>query len=54
MEDKIKSYTKKIDELFAENELLKSELSELKKQLNRIDSELRKKKMIIFKLNKII
>ena len=50
MEDKIKSYTKKIDELFAENELLKSQLSESKKKLNRADSELRKKKNDTFQV----
>ena len=44
IEDKIKSYTKKIDELFSENELLKKQLSESKKKFNRVDSELRKKK----------
>ena len=44
IEDKIKSYTKKIDELYSENELLKSQLSESRKKLNRADSELRKKK----------
>ena len=44
IEDKIKSYTKKIDELFSENELLKKQLSESKKKFNRMDSELRKKK----------
>ena len=44
MEDKIKSYTKKIDELYSENELLKSQLSESKKRLNRADSELKRKK----------
>ena len=43
-EDKIKSYTKKIDELLSENELLKQQLSDSKKKLNRVDSELRKKK----------
>lgn len=44
MEDKIKSYTKKIDELYSENELLKKQLSESKTRLNRVDSELRRKK----------
>ena len=44
MEDKIKSYTKKIDELYSENELLKNQLSESKKKLNRVDSELKRKK----------
>ena len=44
MEDKIKSYTKKIDELYSQNELLKSQLSESRKKLNRADSELRRKK----------
>ena len=33
MEDKIKSYTKKIDELYSENELLKNQLSESKKKI---------------------
>ena len=43
IEDKIKTYTKKIDELFSENELLKCQLSESKKKLSRVDSELKRK-----------
>ena len=51
-EDKIKSYTKKIDELYSENESLKKQLSESKRKLNRVDSELRKKKNDIINAEK--
>ena len=43
-EDKIKSYTKKIDELYSQNEYLKHQLNEYKNKYNKIDSELKKKK----------
>ena len=43
-EDKIKSYTKKIDELFSQNQYLKLQLNEYKNKFNRADSELKKKK----------
>ena len=43
-EDKIKSYTKKIDELYSKNEYLKHQLNEYKNKYNKIDSELKKKK----------
>ena len=43
-EDKIKSYTKKIDELYSQNEYLKHQLNEYKNKYNRIDNELKKKK----------
>ena len=51
-EDKIKTYTKKIDELYSENESLKKQLSESKRKLNRVDSELRKKKNDIINAEK--
>ena len=43
-EDKIKSYTKKIDELYSQNEYLKHQLNEYKNKYNKVDSELKKKK----------
>ena len=43
-EDKIKSYTKKIDELYSQNEYLKHQLNEYKNKYNKIDNELKKKK----------
>mgnify|MGYP002626286100 CR=1 FL=1 len=43
-EDKIKSYTKKIDELYSQNEYLRHQLSEYKNKFNKADSELKKKK----------
>ena len=43
-EDKIKSYTKKIDELYSKNEYLKHQLNEYKNKYNKIDNELKKKK----------
>ena len=42
--DKIKSYTKKIDELYSQNEYLKHQLNEYKNKYNKIDNELKKKK----------
>lgn len=44
LDEKIKSYTKKIDELYSENEYLKHQLSDSKNKLSRVDSELKKKK----------
>ena len=44
LDEKIKSYTKKIDELYSENEYLKHQLSDSKNKLIRVDSELKKKK----------
>ena len=43
-EDKIKSYTKKIDELYAQNEYLRHQLSEYKNKLNKANDEIKKKK----------
>ena len=43
LEDKIKSYTKKIDELYSQNEYLKHQLSEYKNKFNKADNELKKK-----------
>ena len=43
-EDKIKSYNKKIDELYSQNQYLKHQLNEYKNKYNKIDNELRKKK----------
>jgi len=43
LEDKIKSYTKKIDELYSQNEYLKHQLTEYKNKFNKADNELKKK-----------
>lgn len=42
-EDKIKSYTKKIDELYSQNDHLKKLLAESKNKLKKVDNELRQK-----------
>ena len=44
LENKIKSYTKKIDELYSQNEYLKHQVSEYKNKYNKAENELKNKK----------
>ena len=44
LEDKIKTYNKKIDELYSKNEYLRVQLNEYKNKFNNADNELKKKK----------
>ena len=44
LENKIKSYTKKIDELYSQNEYLRHQVSEYKNKYNKAENELKNKK----------
>ena len=44
LENKIKSYSKKIDELYSQNEYLKHQVSEYKNKYNKAENELKNKK----------
>lgn len=44
LEDKIKTYNKKIDELYSKNEYLRVQLNEYKNKFNNADNELKKQK----------